>query len=230
LLDKKSAQISDKLEGLSKLLVTVEERKKEAGSSTAVQPGCDGFPHTEVDTSNHTTHDADCVSPVPSASQSAHHAVSTEQFHTLQDMIRQLQTQVAEFSQKSYTSLATEATKSSLSPKSDWAHDGHETRTESVEAEEASDFAKSIEELCRFASKKGTAMFSEDAQTMIECLDDILGAVESHEEIHASFSESRKRKRPAKGDEPGKLQTMRSVKTGQRSVEICPIYRCQSTR
>ncbi|KAK5093357.1 hypothetical protein LTR70_004729 [Exophiala xenobiotica] len=211
-LDEKSAQISNKLEGLSKLLVTVEERKKEAGSSIAVQTGCPEPPRTEVDTSNHATHDSNGVSTVPSAFQSAHHAVSTEQFHTLQDMIRQLQTQVAEFSQKSYTSLATEATKSSLSPKSDWAHDGHETRTESVEAEETSDFAKSIEELCRFASKKGTAMFSEDAQIMIECLDEILAAVESHEESHASVSGSRKRKRPAKGDESGNLQTMRSVK------------------
>lgn len=120
--------------------------------------------------------------------------------------------QVAGFSQKPDTSLAIEAAKSSSSPKGGGAHDEHESQREFVEAEETSDFAKSIEELYCFASKKGAAMFSEDAQIMIECLDEILGAVESHEEIRASVPGSRERKRLVECDESMTLQTMRSVK------------------
>ena len=159
------------------------------------------------------TRSPDSITEVPAGPQPSHSAMNAEQFETLQAMIRQLQTQFTESSEKLVSSLATSATKHSVNPQVCQVWDGDESQQASAAREEASELSKSIDQLCLFASKKGSALFSEDAQLIIKSLDKILAVVEHDNGTSRSAYSSQKRKRPAEDDEESKqLQTVRSIK------------------
>ena len=209
-LDKTTDRICDQLEALSRTLTATQESRKAIDLSVVVA-GDGNLPCNDVDISNKGigTRSPDSITEVPVAPQPSHSAVNAEQFEILQAMIGQLHAQFTESSEKLVSSLATSATKLSVNPQIYQVSDGYESQQASVEASELS---KSIDQLCLFASKKGSALFSEDAQLMIESLDKILAAVEHANGTPRPAHSSQKRKRPAEDEESKQLQTVRSIK------------------
>lgn len=80
--------------------------------------------------------------------------------------------------------------------------------------EEASQLSRSLNELYQFASKTGTAFLSEDAQLMIESVDNILEAVEQASTVSQLSHSSRKRRRSSSPYEGvgARQQKVRAIK------------------
>ena len=213
-LDRTTGRICDQLEVLSRALTATQGSRKAIDSSVAVAGNSD-LPCNDVEISRNEmgTQSPDPITEVAVDPQLSHSAVNAEQFETLKAMIRQLQAQFTESSEKMASSLATGATKLSMDPQIYQVSDEYESQQGSTAREEASEVSKGIDQLYLFASKKGSALFSEDAQLMIESLDKILAVVEHANGTPRSAHSSQKRKRPEEDSEESKqLQKVRSIK------------------
>jgi hypothetical protein len=215
ILDKKIDPLAHKLENLSRLL-TVAHVSHEAVVSLSGQPAQSVDPTaTTSDTGNNISPaNRDCASEQVPVSAQSHSPISSEQFKVLQDMIGQVlaQVQSRNSSHGLVSPTATNVGENSSSLDLLQAPPGNEHLEDPATHAEVSEFAKIIDELCRFASKKGTALFSEDAQLMIESLDKILATIEATTDTAQAIVHNLKRTRSPEDDHSEGLETVRGVK------------------
>ena len=215
IIDKKIDPLVHKLENLSKLL-TVAHVPYEAAISLSSQPAqLVDRTATTADTGNNTsTANCDCGSEEAVPSTQSHSSMSSEQFKVLQDMIGQVLFQVQSRNSShglvSPTATSVEEASSSLGGLP--ARPGNERMEDPTKCEEVPDLPNIIDELCRFASKKGTALFSEDAQLMIDGLDKILATLEPSADTAQATVHKLKRRKSPENDHPEGLETVRGVK------------------
>ena len=215
ILDKKIDPIAHKLENLSRLL-TVAQVLYEAVISLSSQPAQSVDPTaTTADAGiNISPANRNCASEQVLVSTRSHSPMSSEQFKVLQDMIGQVlaQVQSRNSSHGIVSSTATNVGENSLSLDLLQALPASEHLDDPATCAEISEFAKIIDGLCRFASKKGTALFSEDAQLIIESLDKILATFEPSADTAQATLHNLKRTRSSENEQTEGLETVRSVK------------------
>ena len=202
ILDKKIDPLVHKLEDLSRLFTVVHDPHEAA-------------PATMSDTGdNISTANCDCASEEAVPSTQSHSSMSSEQIKVLQDMIGQVLVQVQPHNSSHglLSPTATSVGEASSSLGGLPAPPGNERMKDSTTCEEVSDLSNTIDELCRFASKKGIALFSDDAQLMIDNLDKILATLEPNVDTAQAAVHNLKRTRSPETDQPEGLETGRSIK------------------
>ena len=215
ILDKKIDPLAHKLENLSRLL-TVAHVSHEAIVSLSSQPAQSVDPTATTSDNGNNIRPAtfDCASEQAVPSMQSHSSMSSEQFKVLQDMIGQvlLQVQSCKSSHEPVSPTARNIGDASSSLGLLQPPPSKEHVDDPAIHAEVSEFARIIDELCRFASKKGTALFSEDAQLMIASLDKILATIEASTDTAKATVHNLNSTRSLETDYPEGLETGRSIK------------------